>query len=101
MDTTDIDLKHIKKCVHCGQGMMHSNHIHFYEVKVSQCIIDIKSVQQMHGLEMQLGAAAPLARVFAPSTRVAVRMPGYSHFVCSECVDERVSVAALLDKEDM
>lgn len=86
MINPDIDARDLQKCVHCGKGMMHAGAIHFYEVTVTQCVVDLESVRQLDGLERMMGAAAPLAHVFAPSTRAAIRVgEGTRTFVCSEC----------------
>lgn len=101
MAKEDIDLRELQMCVHCGKGMMHAGAIYFYEVTVTQCITDMNSVRQMAGLELTLGAAAPLASIFAPSTRVAVRMgDGVKKFVCSECaLTKEVSLYDYMEDE--
>lgn len=102
MGREDIDASELQKCVHCGRGMMHAGAIHFYEVTVVQCIVDVNSVRQLDGLERMMGAAAPLASVFAPSTRAAVRVgEGTKKLVCSECaILKEVSVLEYIGDEE-
>lgn len=84
--TTPLDLDELKPCICCGKGIMHSGSVVFYEVTMRSCIVDVDNVRRLHGLEMAMGGAAPLARVFAPSTTVAHRigMPA-RHLLCADC----------------
>lgn len=84
-ETKPFDRSELQKCVSCERGMMATGNIYFYEVTIGQCIVDLKSVQQQHGLEMMMGRAAPLASVFSPTTNVAHRLPTVRRLVCSEC----------------
>lgn len=84
-DTKPFDRSELQNCVSCERGIMATGNIYFYEVTIGQCIVDIKSVQQQHGLEMMMGRAAPLAAAFAPTTNVAHRLPTVRRLLCSEC----------------
>lgn len=85
-DLPGIDASEIQKCMVCGKGMMATGAIHFYEFSVSQCIVDMENVRQLHGMEVMMGAAAPLARVLAPTTTVAYKLPPVKKFVCQGCM---------------
>lgn len=85
LETKPFDRSELEKCFGCGKGVLHGGDLHFYEVTVSQCIADIKSIQQQHGLEVMMGAAGVLAPVFAPSTNVAHRLPGKRRLLCASC----------------
>lgn len=85
MDITDMDVSDLRKCTLCGEGMMHDDQIFFYEIRVSQCVVDVRSIQQIHAMEQLMGGAVGLARVLAPSNTVAKRLPETRHLVCSTC----------------
>jgi hypothetical protein len=84
-DTKPFDRKDLLNCCSCDRGIMATGDIHFYEVTIGQCIADLPSIRQQHGLEMMMGRAAPLASVFAPTTNVAHRLPTKRVLICSEC----------------
>lgn len=94
----DVDVLELQKCCCCGKGMMHSGSIHFYEVTTHQCILDLESIRRLHGMELMTGSAQ-LAIAMAPSTRVAVRVPGVRKFVCSECAMTDVPFHHLIHEE--
>jgi|GEM_PF-4448376 len=85
IDSKPFDRSELKACAICGKGVMHTGAPTFYEIAVTQCVADLKSIQQQHGLEVMLGGNAGLAAAFAPSTRVAWRMPSQCHLVCADC----------------
>jgi hypothetical protein len=82
--------------------MMHSGAIHFYEVTARQCVVDVSAVNRQVGLELMLGAAAPLAGVLGPDEAVAIRMPTVRHLYCADCGmrGDIVGPAALLELDD-
>lgn len=98
-DTKPMDRSELKSCRMCGKGVLHTGDIHFYEVSVSQCVADLESIQQQHGLELMMGGAAALATVFAPNTRVAHRLPATRVLICSQCALNPAPVALLLEDE--
>lgn len=49
LDTRPFDRSELQKCHQCGRGIMHSGAIHFYEVSVGQCVVDLASVRQQTG----------------------------------------------------
>lgn len=85
LETKPFDRSELQSCCSCERGVMATGDIHFYEVTISQCIADLTSIRQQHGLEMMMGRAAPLAQVFSPTTNVAHRLPTVRRLVCSEC----------------
>lgn len=97
INTKPFDRSELSNCYDCGKGMMHAGDIHFYEVTVTQCIVDTRAVQQQHGLEMMLGAAAPLAAVLAPTTTVAHRISGKRRLFCAQCGMKEHNVAIMLE----
>lgn len=94
-----FDRTELENCQVCGKGVLKTGDIHFYEVTVTQCIADIRSIQQQHGLEMMLGGAAGVAAALAPSTNVAHRMPGKRLLLCSHCAMRDTPVALMLEGE--
>ncbi|CCF19084.1 protein of unknown function [Pseudorhizobium banfieldiae] len=76
--------KELEPCCGCGKGVLHTGDIHFYEVEITQCIADVRSIRQQHGLETMMGNPT-IAAAFAPSTNVAQRMPSVRKLLCSNC----------------
>lgn len=94
-----FDRTELQKCHGCDKGVMHTGDIHFYEVVVTQCVADLASIQKQHGLEMMMGAAAPLAAAMSPTTNVAHRMPPVRRLLCSDCalIGDYCAVSELLE----
>lgn len=80
-----FDRTELQKCVVCGKGMMHNRDIIFYEVSIGQVFVDHRAIQQIAGLEMQMGGNAALAAMFASTSQVGVRLPPSRMLVCSPC----------------
>jgi len=96
IDTKPLDVSELLPCAGCGKGMMHGGNIHFYEVETRQCIVDLANVQRMHGLEMMMGGAVGLARVFSPSNTVAHRLQPERKMFCAECAMTSGTPVAML-----
>lgn len=99
-ETTPLDRRELQPCSLCGKGVLHAGTPVFYELAFGTCVADIRSIQQQHGLEQMLGAAAALAPVFAPSTVVAHRLPAVRHLICSDCVLQATPPLVFLDDEN-
>ena len=99
-DTKPFDVSDLKPCALCNRGMMHGGSPIFYELSFTTCVVDIPNVQRMHGMEMMMGGAVGIARVFSPSNNVANRMPPSRSLICSECAESRPTVPLLLMGED-
>lgn len=100
-DMKKFDRSELSACAFCGRGMMHDGNIYFYELLIGQCIIDLNSIRAQAGLEVAMGAAAPLAAVLAPSTNIAFRTEPRRMLVCAECAIVRsMPVAALLEEDE-
>lgn len=98
--TIPMDRKELQNCCSCGKGMMHNQDIHFYEITASACVVDLVSIRQQHGLEVMMGAAAPLAQIFAPSTVVAHKMPARRKLVCAPCMMEKfTNILVMMEDE--
>lgn len=93
-----FDVGELQPCAFCGQGMAHSGSVVFYELRLSQCVIDMRNVQRMHGLEMMMGGAVGVARALSPSNNVAQRLPAERRLVCQPCLMERPELAILLEE---
>lgn len=101
IQTEPLDRSELKPCALCGKGVLHTGAPFFYELTIAQCVADLSSIRQQHGLELMLGAAAPLAAVLVPSTTVARRMPASRVLVCSECaLNEARPPAFFIDEDD-
>ena len=71
----------IKRCSLCGRGVMHSNYIFFYRVKVEQFVIDVSAVARAHGADMMMG---PLAAVMTPDEPLAKGLGEHELIVCAD-----------------
>lgn len=85
--TSPIDVGEVKTCCDCDRGVMQSGAVHFYELTIVQCVVDMPNIQRMHGLELMMGRAIPLARVFSPDNTVAHRMDVSKkrRWICADC----------------
>jgi hypothetical protein len=97
---TPFDVSDLKACSFCRQGVMHRGDVVFYEIGLSQCVVDVKNVQRMHGLEQMVGGAVGLARVFSPDNTIARRLPATRHLVCQPCLLEHEGLAMLIEQSD-
>lgn len=96
--TSPLDRSELEKCFFCKKGMMHGGDIHFYEVTVGQCIVDLPAVQQQAGIDMLIGHPA-LGMALAPVTRVAHRLPTKRALVCAGCAIEPQVIPLMLEDE--
>ena len=71
------------KCVTCDKGM--GTGVFFYRVRVEQFVLDIGAIRRQHGLEMVMGAAAPLAAMMGPDEDMARGMGEHTALICGEC----------------
>lgn len=89
----------LRSCVLCGRGVMHSGDVHFYEVRVTHCVVDTRAVQQLGGMEDLMGGSVALARALSPVSHVAHRMPATRALVCAQCaLLEGVPVAEISER---
>jgi hypothetical protein len=95
-----FDRSELANCFLCDRGVAHDNNLIFYEVSFGVCAIDLDSVRQQHGLEMMMGAAAPLAAVLSPSTNVAFRFKPTRRLLCMECATKPIPPVALIGEDD-
>lgn len=102
--TKPFDRSEIKKCATCKKGIGHAGDIAFYEVRIGQVIVDVKSVREIMGTELIVGNPM-IASVMAPTSRIGVRMPVTRLIFCQPCflgtaVDRPMSLAALWEMGD-
>lgn len=78
--------KDIKKCVLCGEGVMHGGQVTFYRLQVERLIINVGAVKRQHGLEIMLGSPQ-LAAVMGTDEDIARPVDGEPivAIVCEEC----------------
>jgi len=99
----EVSLKQseFQPCAGCGKGMMHAGAPFFYRATVSQMIVNIAAVRRQHGLEMMMGAAAPLAQVLGPDEHLAQDIATKTVLLCSDCaMTGHLPIAALIDDFD-
>jgi hypothetical protein len=84
--TTPFDVADLLPCGQCGKGMMHAGDVSFYEVTIVQCVVDVRNVQRMHGMELMMGGAVGIARALSPDHTVARRVGAPTRrMVCQQC----------------
>ena len=71
-------------CVLCDAGMAKDG-VFFYRVSVEQMVLDLRAIQKQHGMEMIMGAAAPLAKIMGPNEDLARGLGPTSFLVCGKC----------------
>lgn len=81
-----MNIDQITNCKICGKGLAHAGIPIFYQVKIQTFGLDRRAIETQRGLEMMLGDAAPLARVFAPDPHIAKPVGEESTvLVCQSC----------------
>lgn len=90
---TPFDVSELKACALCGKGMMHSRDVVFYEVNITQCVVDLRSAQRLHGLEMMMGGAVGIARALSPDTAIARRLEPAHLLICQPCFIHKEGLA--------
>lgn len=76
----------LQPCIGCGKGVMHSNQMTFYQVRLGYRVINLPAVQRQAGLEMMLGGHAAIAHAMGQDEDMALPL-GEDHevIVCMEC----------------
>jgi len=97
IDVKPFDRSEIEPCLICRKGLMHDGNLTFYEVTVTQCVADLTSIRQQHGLEVMLGGAAAVAAAFSPTTNVAHRLPPTRRLVCLDCAMTPTTLALIVE----
>jgi len=75
----------ITKCAICGNGMAHTGTVVFYRVTLETFGLDAGAIQRAHGLELQMGAAAPLAQLLGPPGDIFQQLDEKQMLVCMDC----------------
>lgn len=97
LDTAPLDANELKACTCCGRGVMHAGSPFFYELTMRSCVVDVKNVQRMHGMELMMGGAVGLARALSPSNTVAQRLPAARHLIYTDCAVKATMPLAFLE----
>ena len=95
-DMEGVKQSEIQKCAGCGKGVMHTGTPVFYTASIKYLCLDAGAVQQQAGLEMMMGAAAPLAQVMGPNKDIAKVMSTVNVWVCMECA-VKMSLGELME----
>lgn len=75
----------LRKCDHCGQGLMHQNQICAYRVEVTQYIASIQNINASAGLEMVLGGNAALAHIMGTNPEFFEGVSKSNALLCQNC----------------
>lgn len=87
-DLPGMKQKDIRKCDICGLGVAHDRNIDFYVVTVEQWILNPRSIQQQHGLELVMGGGqvgAVMAQIMGPNPDIANQTGKTATFMCQPC----------------
>lgn len=76
----------LKKCSSCGKGVMHEGIPIFYVFRMDTMGVDGNAVRQQHGMEMMMGAAAPLAQVMGTDPDIATEIDTKEIVLCHSCM---------------
>ena len=74
----------IKPCGICGKGVAHSRDIVFYEVEISQHLLDQQAIRRHAGMEMMMGNAA-VAAVLSPVSDISQEVSKSRSVMCQPC----------------
>ncbi len=76
----------IKPCLLCGKGVMHSNQLTFYRLRVEHMVCNLPAIRRQAGLEMMMGGNALIANVMGPDEDMAKPVcEPETIVVCQEC----------------
>lgn len=93
--------KDIKPCMFCKQGIAHSG-FNFYEIKLTQHVLDMQEIQRETGLENFFGGGqqgATLASVMGTDPDLTNDLKTVKGLVCSECALTH-NIAQTLETEE-
>ena len=89
----------IKPCAVCGKGVMHDNQILFLSLKISRLGMNIRAIEQQHGLELMLGSPT-LAQVMGPDKDLAIEIVSVEILLCDTCASKSVNEVFWLALEE-
>ena len=75
----------IEKCIDCGEGLSHNRDMVFFELKVTQHILDMNVIRREHGLEEMMGGNVALARAFSTDEDISKELEEVRMLICTEC----------------
>lgn len=75
----------LKKCVVCGEGVMHNNQLTFYRLRTQYMFVNVGAVQRQSGLEMMFGGHAGIAQAVGPDEDLADVVSETDVLVCLDC----------------
>lgn len=84
--------KDFKNCALCGEGMMHNGGILFFRIKIERMGMNLRAIQETHGMEMMMGggqAGAALASVMGTDPEIAKAVTSDTALICDECATEK------------
>lgn len=83
---TDMKQRDLKKCYSCGNGVMHEGVPVFYRFRMDTMGIQADAVRQQHGMEIMMGAAAPIAQMLGPDEVMAKEIDTKDFVLCHSCM---------------
>lgn len=89
--TKTFDRSEIQNCAVCKKGVAHSRAVEFYEVKITQVVLDPDAIRQITASEMMAGDPV-IGAILAPTSRIGVRLPEKRVLLCHTCFFERSDV---------
>jgi len=79
----------LEKCCLCDKGLMHNGDPVCYRISMQQFVFDTRAIQEMTGMEMMMGEAAPLAQIMGPNRDMAKAASApMTGLLCAPCAME-------------
>lgn len=87
--------REFEKCIVCGKGVAHDGSLCFYRLKIEHMVLNVSAINRQHGLELMLGAAAPLAVHLGADEDLARPASDCTVLLCFDCAFENQVIAAI------
>lgn len=92
------ELREASDCAGCGKKFGHTGVPFFWRVKIQRYALNHGALERQRGLEMMMGAAAPLAQIMGPNEDMAEKFgESVTVTLCETCSVRPVMVAALVE----
>lgn len=88
-----------QKCAKCDKGVMHDNNMTFFQVSITNMMINLNAVQRQHGLEMVIGNPM-IANVMGTNEDMGVPIGDTETvLICFDC-SLKVNIPGILESRE-
>lgn len=84
VQATNLKQHELMPCVMCGRGVMHGNAMSFYQIGLTQYVVNLPAIKRQHGLETIIGNAA-IAFALSPGEDMAIAVD--HEIVANVCIE--------------